>query len=101
MGRPTIKISCSDDGKVLMLSYAPSFGLERIGACIGVAWDSFGRLIRYSIDSLPADYRAMRPLTAAGLHLRVKYVFYFTQDDLIDDLSVEYLPLLIPPVIAN
>ena len=89
MGSPIIRFSCSDDGKALMLSYAPSSGLERIEASIGVAWDSFGRLIRYSTDSLPADYRAMRPLTAMDLQLRVKHVFYFTQDDLIEDLSVD------------
>lgn len=89
MGSTIIKFSCSDDGKALMLSYAPGSGLERVEASIGVAWDSFGRLIRYSTDSLPADYRAMRPLTATDLQLRVKHVFYFTQDDLIEDLSVD------------
>lgn len=80
-GGLTITFSCSDDGKVLMLSYAPSSGLERIIASIGVAWNRLGRLVRYSTDSLPVGYGAMRSLAATGFHLRCKDVFYIIQDD--------------------
>lgn len=71
----------------LIFSYSPEYGLEFIQAKLGIAWDDDGKLIKYSLATLPDELKNMRPSMQDGFSACIKKVFYFEQDDLIDNLS--------------
>lgn len=63
--------------------------LDLMRARLGVSWDSEDRLIKHSLETLPADLKSLRDSTSGvkGFEYRLKKVFFFCQDDLIEDLS--------------
>lgn len=63
--------------------------LDLMHARLGISWDSEDRLIKYTLESLPSDLKSFREgiSSAKGFEYRLKKIFFFTQDDLIEDLS--------------
>lgn len=72
------------ESKSLLLEYSPSFNFDVLCARLGVTWDAKGNLNRCSPNCLPEELVNLRGSSDQGLELRIKKVFHFTQDDLLE-----------------
>lgn len=63
--------------------------LDLMCAELGVSWSSENHLIKYSLENLPSALKSLRSNISSinGFEYRLKKVFFFTQDDLIENLS--------------
>lgn len=63
--------------------------LDLMCAGLGVSWDNSNHLIKHSLEKLPSSLKSLRDNMprVKNLEYRLKKIFFFTQNDLIESLS--------------
>ena len=70
----------------LLFRYEPTHSVDNICAKLCISFDKSDNIKRYTPETLPAKLKQMRSSLQDDASVRIKKVFTFTQDDLIDEM---------------
>lgn len=71
----------------LVLQYSSDLLNPAVYAKLGIDWDEGEeKLIKYTLQNLPEGLKNVRPSSQDGLSIMLKRIFYFSQNDLVEEL---------------